>query len=78
VEFAHAFHLDEIERELPAGQYTVETEEEALDSASFLAWRRVATSLFVRPDQSSSAAQMWAIDPVSLEAALKRDRLHAA
>jgi hypothetical protein len=74
VEFIHPFHLDEIERALPAGSYTIETEEEALDGVSFLAWRRVATNLFVRPNQTSGAVQMWAIHPDSLEAAIKRDR----
>jgi hypothetical protein len=76
VEFIHPFILDEIDRELPAGRYTVETEEETLDGASFLAWRRLATHFFVRPvNQRSGAAEMWAVHPDGLESALQRDRL---
>ena len=75
MEFTRPFILAEIDKELPAGRYTVETEEETLSGASVLAWRRLATNFFVRPlDQRSGAAQMWAIQPEGLETALKRDR----
>jgi len=79
VTFAHPFTLDEIETELPAGSYRVETEEETLDNVSFVAYRRVATHFFVpsRPGVSSTA-QMWQIQPKGLERALSRDKASAA
>lgn len=78
VTFNRPFVLDEIESELPAGDYRVETEEETLDNVSFVAYRRVATHFFVpsRPGVSSTA-QMWAIHPKGLERALSRDRASA-
>jgi hypothetical protein len=41
--FARPFFLDEVKRELPAGSYVVETDEETLDVSSFVAYRRVGT-----------------------------------
>ncbi len=74
VTFARPFTLDEINRELPAGSYTVETEEEPLEGVSFLAYRRVSTSLIVRPGPEATGTQMWLIHPDGLAAALERDR----
>ena len=76
--FNHPFTLDEINAELPAGSYRVETEEETLDNVSFIAYRRVATHFFVpsRPGVSSTA-QMWMIHPKGLERALSRDKASA-
>lgn len=78
VTFNRPFVLDEIDAELPAGDYRVETEEETLDNVSFVAYRRVATHFFVpsRPGVSSTA-QMWTIHPKGLERALSRDRASA-
>jgi hypothetical protein len=78
VTFAHDFTLDEIETALPPGVYRVETEEETLDGASFIAYRRVATHIFVpgRPG-ISSGVQMLAIHPNGLSAALARDKARA-
>jgi hypothetical protein len=74
VTFAKPFVLDEINRELPAGSYQVETEEETLDGVSFLAYRRVSTSILVRPGPETTGTQMWMIHPDSLASALERDR----
>jgi hypothetical protein len=75
VTFARPFHLDEIERELPAGTYDVETAEERIDGASFLASRRVSTSLFLRAGKGvRGSARMWMIHPDGLESALERDK----
>lgn len=78
VTFARPFVLDEIDSELPAGTYRVETEEESLDNVSFIAYRRLATHFFV-PSQPgvSSTAQMWMIHPKGLERALSRDKASA-
>jgi hypothetical protein len=76
--FRRPFRLDEIERELPAGTYAVETEEETIDGISFLAYRRVSTSLIVRSQGGAgNSAQMWMIHPDGLEMALERDRADA-
>ncbi|MDP3739118.1 MAG: hypothetical protein Q8R02_17130 [Hyphomonadaceae bacterium] len=74
VTFTRPFILDEINSELPAGSYTVETEEEPLDGVSFLAYRRVSTSFIVRPGPEVTGTQMWLIHPDGLAAALERDR----
>jgi len=75
VVFTSPFTLDEIDQTLPPGSYRVETEEETLDNASSLAYRRVATYFFVpsRPGVSSTA-QMYTIHPKGLERALSRDK----
>jgi hypothetical protein len=58
----------------PAGTYTVETIETTLDDLSFIAYRRVSTSI-VLPAVGVVARQRQVIfiDPVDLEAAVKRD-----
>ncbi len=80
VTFLHPFHLDEVEHELPAGSYEVETEEERLDGATFYAYRRIATVFVVRPSESATRTRNLyiTIDPSSLEAALERDKVRAA
>jgi hypothetical protein len=79
VTFNRPFTLDEIDSELPAGSYRVETEEETLDNVSFIAYRRVATHFFVPSKPGvSSTAQMWMISPKGLERALSRDKSTAA
>jgi hypothetical protein len=78
VTFQHTFVLDEIEGVLQPGSYRVETEEETLDSVSFVAYRRIATHIFVPPQQGvSGGAQMWAIHPNGLAAAMARDKATA-
>lgn len=74
VTFEHPFLLDEIEKELPAGDYTVETEEESIDGLTFLAFRRVATTLIVRPAIGKRGqTHFWTIDPQGLASALELD-----
>ncbi len=75
VTFTRPFTLHEIDRELPAGVYTVETEEETLDGVSFLAHRRVATNFVVQPGPETNGAETWTIDPEDLAAALDQDRV---
>lgn len=69
VTFVHPFQLDGIGSQ-PAGTYEVNTDEESIDSLSFLAYRRVATTIHLRRD---GATQVYAIDPVELDANLLRD-----
>ena len=75
VTFAHPFRLDSIERQWPAGEYTIETDEEPLDSNSFVAFRTVGTTMIVYPRPGRSGQHMFIeIDAGELEAALLRDR----
>jgi hypothetical protein len=78
VTFVRPFRLDEIEHELPAGSYRVETEEETLDNVSFIAHRHVSTHIFVPPlFAMSDGTQMWLIHPEGLTRALALDRTRA-
>ena len=47
VTFAHPFTVGGVDGTQPAGAYTVETDEEAIEGLSFLAYRRVATVIFL-------------------------------
>ena len=74
VTFARPFFLDEVNRELPAGAYIVETEEETLDVASFLSYRRAGTRLFIPAAVGKSDTEMWVVDPHALDNAIAQDR----
>lgn len=72
--FHNAFSLQSIEGEWPAGEYTIETEEEPLDIVSYLAYRRIGTTMIVRPKKGRPGATRFVeIDPKELEDALARD-----
>ncbi len=74
VVFAHPFTLSEIDREFPAGPYTVETEETAVNSASFVTYRPIGTVLVRRaPGIRGDRPEFWDIEAASLAAALERD-----
>jgi hypothetical protein len=82
VRFTHSFLIEGIARKLPAGDYCIMTEEEPIEGLSFLAYRRVATSivlpLFVerpiaaRADRFASV-EVVRIAPADLARALQRD-----
>ena len=72
VVFTQPFVLDEIERELPAGSYIVEVEEEMLDGTSFVGYRRVGTRMTI-PLPAGGGVETWLFRPDGLDAALKRD-----
>ena len=58
----------------PAGTYTVETIDTTLDNLSFIAYRRVSTSsMLPAAGKVARERQVINIDPLELEAALKRD-----
>ena len=77
VTFAHPFLLKGVDRELPAGDYRVITDEELIEELSFLVYRRVSTMIFV-PGEHASSVEMVGIDPQDLQAALERDKSHVA
>lgn len=75
VTFRNPFSLGREEDEWPAGDYTIETEEEPLKSISRLAFRRVSTIMIVRmPSGRSGSVRFVEIEPSQLEAALAKDR----
>jgi hypothetical protein len=74
VTFLHAFSLAGLEEELGPGTYTVETIEEPIDGLSFVAYRRVSTTIVLPSRQLGDACrQVVTIDPRALEAAQKTD-----
>ena len=79
VSFLHPFQLAAVEGEQPAGSYTIETIEEPLGGLSFLAHRRVSTTIVLVSRQfGAEARQVVTIDPLDLEAAQERDAAKAA
>jgi hypothetical protein len=70
VTFTQPFNFDSIDGILPPGRYEVDTDEELIEDLTFLAWRRVATTLRI---QRHGATQVYPIDPVELEANLLHD-----
>lgn len=75
VTFAFPFRLDEIDEELPAGGYTIETEDQALNGQTFIARLWIETVMIIRPKRGSNKPIRFVeIDPEGLERALVRDR----
>ena len=72
--FNEAFTLSGIDGELPAGSYRIETEEELIESLSFVALRRLETTIEIPAIGSVSLKrQIVPIDPVDLAAARERE-----
>lgn len=69
VTFNAPFTLPGLERDYPAGDYSVRIDEEALD-VSFAASRRVATAIML---VSGATTLAWPVDPKDLDAALAGD-----
>jgi len=79
VHFAHPFALLAVEGEQPPGIYAIETTEVPIDGLSFVAYRRVSTTIMLASSQfGPECRQLVAIDPLDLEAAQKRDALKPA
>ena len=77
VTFQRPFMLDGFSEAQAAGTYTVETEEEQLDSASVSTdvWKRTCTIIHL---VKGTATEYQQIDPEELQDALKRDEAPAA
>ena len=74
VTFLHPFSLAGVDEKLEAGTYVVETLEEAIEGLSFIAFRRVSTTIEIAAKGYGQAARQFvAIDPRDLEAAQERD-----
>ncbi len=74
VEFPHPFRLAGVDEVQPAGTYDVETVEEPIDGLSFLAYRRVSTTIGLHGSTAATVSTQYAtIDPEDLASALVRD-----
>jgi len=72
--FAHPFALKGVEGTFPPGTYAVEMTEEQLDGISFIAYRRLTTTIALPSTNSAhNSRQMVEIEPADLEAALAID-----
>jgi hypothetical protein len=76
VTFRRPFSLSGLDEMQPPGAYTVETNEELLESLSFPAWRRTTTVILLRPQGGAAGlGQDLEIDPAELEAVADADAL---
>ena len=74
VTFRHPFALRDIVGTQPSGTYQVETIELAIDGLSFVAFRRVSTTITLPAVGSSAMRREFVeIDPSDLARALQRD-----
>jgi hypothetical protein len=69
--FRHPFRLAGFEHEEAPGVYTLEIEEEALDTLSVIGWRHIATILKLR---RLGATECVVIDPVEFRQVREWDR----
>jgi hypothetical protein len=71
VTFEEPFSLTAIDELQPAGTYAVDIDEEVIEGLSFLAYRRVATTIYL-PLRHGGASSMQAVrvDPQELATAL--------
>ena len=74
VTFTHPFNLSGMDKVQPAGTYTVETDEELLQTWSLPAYRRISTlmRLTTRP-RGTVLTQIVEVNPLELAAVLSRD-----
>jgi hypothetical protein len=73
VTFRKPFVLGGFDEVLPAGAYSVETDEELLEGISFPAYRRILTVIHLRAKSDNPGlTRTLTIDPNELDAALKR------
>lgn len=75
VTFRKPFVLGGLDEVLPAGDYSVETDEELLDGVSFPAYRRILTVIHLHEKSNNPRlTRTMTIDPNELDAALMRDQ----
>jgi hypothetical protein len=75
VRFSFPFLLPGFEAPLPAGEYRVDYDEESIESAFRLAWRRVGSFIHLPAiGIAGSLHQMVPVEPAYLAAALEKDQ----
>ena len=76
VSFRRPFEIAGVEGEHPAGTYVVETIEEPIDGLSFIAYRRVSTTIALASRRfGPTSRQVVTINPLDLVAAQARDAI---
>ena len=66
--FNRPFRLSGLDDEQPAGAYTVVTDEDLIEGLSFLAYRRVATTIYLPvPHHGTGSVQAVTVDPRELD-----------
>jgi hypothetical protein len=74
VTFSRPFSLSDLDGMQPAGTYRIQTLDVTLDSLSYLAYRRVSTTIELPSvGVARSRRHVISIDPLELETALDRD-----
>lgn len=74
VTFRHPFALRDVVGIQPAGTYRVETVELTIDGLSFVAYRRISTTIMLPAIGSASAQRQFVeVNPADLAAAQERD-----
>jgi hypothetical protein len=73
VTFKHTFQIRGIDRQLPAGDYEVITDEEMIEGLSFAAYRRIATMIIVPAAAARGSTEMISIGSVDLSDAQRVD-----
>src|SRR2546425_248168 len=74
ITFLRSFSLPDVDGVQPAGTYSIETIDTTLDDLSFIAYRRVSTSIMLPAiGMPAPQRQVIFVDPLELEAALRRD-----
>ncbi len=77
VTFTHPFILDGAEGVQPAGTYDVEVDEELIEGLSFLAYRRIATTIYLPlGSRAVGSHQAVRVDPGELEAVHREANAH--
>jgi hypothetical protein len=70
ITFDHPFSLTAVDKLQPAGTYAVDIDEELIEGLSFLAYRRVATTIYLPLVQDNhGSVQAIRVDPQELAAA---------
>jgi hypothetical protein len=70
ITFESPFSLTAVDEVMPAGAYTVEMDEELIEGLSFLAYRRVATTIYLPLRRGGTGSfQAIRVDPAELDAA---------
>ena len=72
ITFDRPFSLSAVDEMQPAGPYTVAIDEELIEGLSFLAYRRVATTIYLPLRSGAGSLQALTVDPRELAAALDR------
>lgn len=76
VTFLHPFSLTGVDGRLEAGTYIIETLEERIEGLSFIAYRRVSTTIeVIGKGYRRGERQVVEIDPAELAAALEHDAI---